>query len=163
MCQKRKQSLWSGRILIASLASQWQGVSSLCVYDLMTILNNFTSNFLTYRTCSSWHQDIFESGKLGTDSVVSYQRHNFRCPYRNRPYLSLHSAWKTRYTRHMCTRHSAFRMKYLHILCTAPLAFVRRFLASSARSFRDPCRDRLKSLTVKTRKSENRSMSFSRR
>ena len=33
MCQKRKQILWSGRVLIASLASQYQGVSSLCIYQ----------------------------------------------------------------------------------------------------------------------------------
>lgn len=137
---------------------------SLCIWPNDDLKSNFTSNFLTYRTGSSWHQDIFESGKLGTDSVVSYQRHNFRCPYKNRPYLSLHSAWKTHYTHHMCTRRNAFRMKYLHTLCTALLAFARRFLASSVKSFHgDPCRDLLKSsVAVKTRKSENRSMSFSR-
>lgn len=164
MCQKRKQIFGSGRVLIASLVSQWRAGRELGVYmHWWRAKSNFTDNFLTYRIYSSWHQDISETGKPDTDFVVSYQQHSSRCPCRSTPYLFARYAWRTRYNRRMYTRHSAFQMKCLRTPCTALRAFVRLVLVSSARSFRVPCLCLLKSVTVKQKSHQTVRWVFLRR
>lgn len=113
--------------------------------------SNFKTNFLTYRIGSSWHQDIFESGMLGTDFVSFYLRHNFHSPCRNRPYLSLRYAWRNHYIHHTCRLHNDDQKIYLRRLYKEPRACVPLLLVSSARGFHDPFRGLLSNVIVKTK------------
>ena len=164
MCQKRKQILWSGRVLIA-----WPSIEPLAGRERVALMmswwrskNNFTSNFLTYQTCSSWHRGISETGKLDTDFVVSCQQHNFRCPYRCRPCLFARYAWRNRYSHRTYKLRSAFQTKYPRKLCTALRAYAQSILVSSGKSSRAPCLALLNNAIVKTKKSQNRWMSVAR-
>ena len=134
---------FAGRERVALMMNWWRSKS------------NFTSNFLTYRTCSSWHRGISETGKLDTDFVVSCQQHNFRCPYRNTPCLFARYAWRNRYSHRMCTLRNAFLTKYPRKLCTALRVCAQSILVSLGKSCRAPCLDLLNSAIVKTKKSQN--------
>ena len=69
ICDKNQNKIYDqGRFLITFSRRVSRGVWGRA-YACRWSKSNFKTNFLTYRIGSSWHQDIFESGMLGTDFV----------------------------------------------------------------------------------------------
>lgn len=151
ICDKNQNKFYDqGRILITFSRRVSRGVWGRA-YACRWSKSNFKTNFLTYRIGSSWHQDIFESGMLGTDFVSFYLRHNFHSLCRNRPYLSLRYAWRTRYIHHTCRLHNDDQKKYLRKLYKELRACVPLLPVSSATGFHDPFRGLLTNVIVKTK------------
>lgn len=70
MCQKRKQISWSGRVLIASPASQWWGVSSVCVCTCSNDDQKITLR-VTFSLTESVHLDLKTFLKSASLALIS--------------------------------------------------------------------------------------------
>lgn len=157
ICGKNQNRIYDqGRVLITFSRRVSRGVwgrAHACRWSKSNFKTNFLTS-LTYRIDSSWHQDIFESGMLGTDFVSFCLRHNFHSPCRNKPYLSLRYAWRSHYIHHTCRLHNDDQKKYLRKLYKELRACVPLLLVSSERGFRDPFRGLLTNVIVKTKNNE---------